>query len=71
MPAISGGEHGFGWPARNRRRDLTQPRPVVVDRQRCPRHDPRIDPITLVVTADVLGASACLTDSAEAAVKDA
>jgi hypothetical protein len=39
MPAISGGEHGFGWPARNRRRDLTQPRPVVVDRQRCPGHD--------------------------------
>jgi hypothetical protein len=30
-----------------------------------------MDPITLVVTAVVLGASAGLTDSAEAAAKDA
>ena len=35
------------------------------------RHDPGVDPITLVVTAVALGASAGLTDTATQAVKDA
>ena len=35
------------------------------------RHDPGVDPITSVVTAVALGASAGLTDTATQAVKDA
>jgi hypothetical protein len=45
--------------------------PLLVDGDAAVRHDPYVDPISLVVAAVALGASAGLTETATAVVKDA